>query len=603
MNALTVLFAGNLAAEAFKPVFGGKSAFSLALERAAAFPGTKKVILLGNEGTEYPMGGPARDPACSVIVREWTVSILLKTLSEESEGFDFTYYTWADTPFLDGELAGKLAERHCRFAADYSYADGWPYGLAPELLGPGTAGILCNIAGDQSSVTGTPGSAGIPGSTGTLGEGPVERDSLFAVLQKDINSFDIETEISTVDLRCHRLNLAANSRRNLLLLERFAAAGILEAASPRAAVEKLIVEKPELLRTLPNFFPIQVSRACPGQSHTGSCAFCPYRERGQKARSDGPGSAGGTRRSSGTEQPDSGGNPDGFMAPERFTELLDRIEAFAGDGVIDISPWGEPAPHPESEVLIEAVLERPALSLVVETTGIGWKAGAPARIAEKALGSTGSRGSAGSQGSTGSRAAPPRKNGMAAVSWIVSLNENDLPFLPPEDTPGFNTGGTGFAGVESEAAAFARELAVHFPAVSGRNSVYVQAVRTKGAEDAIERFYRAWKKTGLGIIIQKYNNYCGVLPDRNAVDLSPIKRRPCWHIMRDFVVLIDGGVPFCANACPELWKGDGNVLLGNAFTGSLDDIWKHGEERYREHCREEYRGICPDCDEYYTYNF
>ena len=537
MNALTVLFGGNLAGEAFRPVFGGKSAFSLALERAAAFPGTGKVILLGKEGTEYPVGGPARGPACSVIVREWTVSLLLKTLSEEAEAFDFTYYVWADTPFLDGELAGKIAERHCRFAADYSYADGWPYGLAPELLGPGTAGILCKIAGEPGS------------GIGTLGEGPVERDSLFAVLQKDINSFDIETEISTVDLRCHRLNLGADSRRNLLLLERFAESGILEAASASAAVERLIAEKPEQLRTLPNFFSIQVSRACPGGPHTGSCAFCPWGQKG------------------------SGENPDGFMDPGRFAELLDAIEAFAGDGVIDISPWGEPALHPESEALIEAVLERPAFSLVVETAGIGWKSGAPARIAEKVK---------------DSRTAPPRKNGMEALSWIVSLNENDLPVSSPSDPSG---------------PAFAQELALRFPAVSGRNRVYVQAVRTKGAEDAIERFYRAWKKIGLGIIIQKYNDFCGALPKRNAVDLSPIKRRPCWHIMRDFVVLLDGGVPFCANACPELWKGDGNVLLGNAFTGSLDDIWKRGEERYREHCREEYRGICPDCDEYYTYNF
>ncbi|MDR2047842.1 MAG: spiro-SPASM protein [Treponema sp.] len=560
MNALTALFAGNLAAEAFKPVFGGKSAFSLALERAAVFPGTKKIILLGNEGTEYPTGGAALGPAFSVIVREWTVSLLLETLSGEAEGFDLTYYAWADTPFLDVELAGKLAERHCRFAADYSYADGWPYGLAPELLGPGTAGILCKIAGEPGSGAGTP------------GEGPVERDSIFAVLQKDINSFDIETEISTVDLRHHRLNLGADSRRNLLLLERFAESGILDAASPCAAVEKFIAEKPEQLRTLPNFFSIQVSRACPDQPHTGSCGFCPYRERGEKARSGGPEPAGGT--------------PDGFMDPGRFAELLDNIEAFAGDGVIDISPWGEPAAHPESEALIEAVLERPALSLIVETAGIGWKDKVPARIAEKVKRSEGTQDSERIQG------ASPRKNGMAAVSWIVSLNENDLP-VPPD------------ASLEPirEAAAFARELAVHFPAVSGRNSVYVQAIRTKGAEDAIERFYRAWKKIDVGIIIQKYNDFCGALPKRNAADLSPIKRRPCWHIMRDFVVLLDGSVPFCVNACPELWKGDGNVLLGNAFTGSLDDIWKRGEERYREHCREEYRGICPDCDEYYTYNF
>jgi spiro-SPASM protein len=269
------------------------------------------------------------------------------------------------------------------------------------------------------------------------------------------------------------------------------------------------------------------------------------------------------------------------MAPERFAELLDRIEAFAGDAVIDISLWGEIAFHPECETIVKTVLERPALSLIVETSGIGWKAGAPARIAEMVRGSA-----------PDSEGVPPRKNGMAAVSWIVSLNENDLPVPDPARTAADRT-----------AAAFAGELAAQFPKAAGKDLVYVQAVRTKGAEDAIEKFYRAWKKTGLGIIIQKYNSFCGALPDRNAVDLSPVKRRPCWHIMRDFAVLPDGGVPFCANACPKLWRGDRDVLLGNVFTDDLWEIWKNGEERYREHCREEYRGICSNCDEYYTYNF
>jgi spiro-SPASM protein len=526
MNALTVLFGGNLSAEAFEPVFGGKSAFSLALERAAAFPDTKKRVLLGKPGTELPAGS-----GYSLITGEWTVSLLLKTLSVESEGYDFTYYAWADTPLLDRELAGKLAERHYRFAADYSCADGWPYGLAPELLGPGTAGILYKIAGGDPAA-------------GSAGNDRVERDSIFAVLQKDINSFDIETEISTVDLRYHRLNLAADSRRNLLLLERFAESGVL--AEGFSGVEKLIAEKPESLRTLPNFFSIQISAACPEirDSGAGSCAFCPYGEEGQKAR---------LRNFAGD-----------FMDPGRFAELLDNIEAFAGDGVIDISPWGEPALHPECESIIAMVLERPALSLVLESSGIGWKPGAPERIAEKAA------------------ASAPRKNGMAALSWIVSLDENDLP------------------GADTARTAFVQELAACFPKINC--PVYVQAIRTKGAEDAIERFYRAWKKTEVGIIIQKYNGFCGALPDRNAVDLSPVKRRPCWHIMRDLVVLLDGGVPFCANACPELWKGR-DVLLGNVFDAGLSEIWKNGEELYREHCREEYRGICSNCDEYYTYNF
>ena len=528
MNALTVLFCGSLAGEALEPLSGGKSAFDLALERAAAFPGTKKLVLFGGENTP---GGLFRE----VIRRDWTVSALLESLSREGEGFDLTYFAWADSPFLDAGLAGKLAERHLRYSADYSYADGWPYGIAPELLAPGSAGILYKIAGEAA-------------------QGRVERDTVFAVLQKDINAFDIETEISSVDLRCHRLNLCADSRRNLLLVRRFADAGLgADGADTVEAVETIAAEKPELFRTLPAFFSVQIAASCPPAStsgETGSCAFCPYQASGQKPRDE------------------------NFLPPDRFAGLLDKIEAFAGDAVIDLSAWGEPGLHPEFETLAGMVLDRHAFSLLVETSGLGWKAGVPEWIAEKASG------------------AARRLNGMAPVAWIVSLNERDLPTAPAPNA-------VASAACENGAASFALLLAGLFP-----KAVYVQAVRTKGAEDAIEQFYRAWKSAaGPQIIIQKYNDFCKALPERNAVDLSPVRRRPCWHVMRDFVVLIDGGVPCCLNACPSIWNGEAGLLLGNAFTESLETVWERGTARYLEHCKERYGGICAGCDEYYTYNF
>ncbi|MDR1930367.1 MAG: spiro-SPASM protein, partial [Treponema sp.] len=180
----------------------GKSAFLLALERAGRFPGTEKTILLAKEGAEYP-GLPGE---VDLVSRpSWTKKSLLEELSRLSLGgegaWDLAYFAWADCPLLDPALAGALAERHIRYAAEYSYADGWPYGYAPELLSPGTAGVLRKIAGDE--------------------DGTVERDCLFSAIQKDINAFDIETEISPVDLRQYRLNLQADSKRNLLLLSRF----------------------------------------------------------------------------------------------------------------------------------------------------------------------------------------------------------------------------------------------------------------------------------------------------------------------------------------------------------------------------------------------
>jgi len=559
MNVVTVLYGASLGSQAFEPVLKGESAFNLALKGAAAFPGSKKTVFLAQEGKVPPVSG-----GISVMQRpEWTVSDLLKVLSEETAGFDFAYYAWADTPFLDPVLAGKIAERHTRFAADYSYADGWPYGIGPELISAAAANILYRIAADD-------------------GKGPVKRDSLFAVLQKDINSFDIETEISPADLRYHRLSLAADSERNLLLLERFAGAG----CSCAEDLERIIKDHPEYLRTLPAFFPIQVSASCPGGAGTlaagtdiaganpgavgsgvnpgGSCAFCPY-----------------------PRLKNSPYNEKAFLPPADFAEILAKIENFAGDAVIDLSLWGEFSLHPQREELIQSVLDRPALSLIIETSGYGWAGFALEQIAQKAAD------------------AQKRLNGLPALSWIVSLGASDLPAK------------------ETEALAFVKKLSALFPRENGaRNAglderVYVETIRTAGAEDAVEQFYRAWKagfpasnvNPGIqssavpelsppGLIIQKYDSFCGFLPQRQAVDLSPVERRPCWHLMRDFPILIDGTVPLCREDL-------GGVLekAGNIFREEPEIIWKRGEALYLSHCRKEYEEPCKICDEYYTFNF
>jgi spiro-SPASM protein len=536
MGVLTVLFGGSLASQAFEPLLNGKSAFVLALEKARAFPGTEKTVLLGREGAEYP-GLPG--DVVLISRPEWTVSSLLKELSELASGFEMSYYAWADTPFLDSVLAGKIRERHLRFAAEYSYADGWPCGLAPELLGPGAAGILYKIAGD-------------------MGDNPVERDTLFSVLQKDINSFDIETEISPVDLRYHRLSLCADSKRNLLLLRRFAEAGLNSAED----AERIIAGNPHYLRTLPNFYSIQVSGPCPAEA--AACAFCPYPRFGGK-------------ESAVTGRKD-------FLDPERFVPLLDRIVEFSGDAVIDLSLWGEIALHPRRKDLIRAVLDREELSLVIETTGLGWENSGDLEDLAKL---TELRG-----------AAAPGKNGMAPLSWIVSLGAADIPrpaaSAPVPDAP---------APVEGPAVLFAKKLLSLFPKSRGRDRVYVETIRTAGDEDAIEGFYRSWKRYagtegGPGIIIQKYDKFCGFLPEKRAVDLSPVQRRPCWHIMRDMVILLDGTVPCCREDVEGKME-----QLGNAFTGSLEAIWNAGEGRYRAHCGQNYGELCADCDEYYTYNF
>ncbi|MDR0759254.1 MAG: spiro-SPASM protein [Treponema sp.] len=541
MNALAVLYGGSLRKAAFEKVLfaepGGEAvcALAMALKKASSFPGVAKTALLIGADFERLAGeaGFAAGEGTEIrILPELNVKTLLRTLAELSRPFDLLYFAWADAPFLDRDLAGKAAERHLRYAAEYSYADGWPYGLAPEIVAPSTAGILAALAeGD---------------------DGPVNRDALFQVIQKDINAFDIETEISPVDLRSHRLSLTADSRRNLLLLTRFQAAGF----TGFAGIEQRIAEKPELLRTLPAFYAVQVSGPCPQ-----TCAICPY------PRFTGPGGEAVKARRD-------------FMDPARFEGLLDRIIAFSGDAVIDLSLWGELALHPQKMELIRMVLaRRDSLCLIIETSGIGWKRGELETLAALV----------GEDRPFRPWTAPP-----GPLSWIVSLDAAGKERYGEVRGPGFE-----------EAVGTARALLSLFP-----QDAYVQAVRLAGAEDDIETFYRSWKDQGAKVIIQKYDDFCRFLPQKQAADLSPVRRHPCWRLMRDMNILIDGRVSLCREDLSVLGgnaasgnKFPGSVFLGSVFDEPLEAIWSRGEERYREHCSGRYKGICGECDEYYTFNF
>ena len=537
MKAPVVLFGGQpLSPYAFQPLIQDRSALTLAVERVRSFPQVSEVYLFLTDDIDEAL----LPSDCRVVRKKrWTVLELLENLSTVSEGQDLVYYAWADCPLLDPALSRTMVDRHLRWASEYTFADGWPYGFAPEILAPSTAAILLSIYKN------TLGSGNPQNSENTTApetrEEVVSRDALFQVLQKDINSFDIETEISPVDLRSYRLTLAADSKRNHILLKGLIGAG-LEAAEQAPSV---LQAHPELLRTLPAFYQIQVSRPCPQR-----CTLCPYPLFGDPTL------------------PETGEtvNPADFMPLSSFQSLLDRIIEFSGDAVIDLSLWGEASLHPQITDLILAVLEHPELSLIIETSGIGWTAIQLDLLAEAVR----------------NRALPRRgPNKLSPLSWIVSLDARN-----PDRYREIR--GAGY----EEATHTAETLLKLFP---GRT--YVQAIRIKDAEDDIEQFYRYWKGRGAEVIIQKYDYFSSFLPQKRAGDISPLFRQPCWHLMRDMVILLDGTVTLCKE---DVERGQ---ILGNLFSEELEQIWQRAQDRYLEQSRSSYTGICKDCDEYYTFNF
>lgn len=546
MKAVVLVFAGNITREAFEPLLEGKSAFRMTLEKAALFPYATNIALFVSDADKSAQQNFKSEiknikmPVQIISAPAWNTKNFLAGLSRASEGFDFSYFIWGDCPFADVELAAAMQKRHEAYPAEYTYADGFPYGLAPEIFSPGTLGVLCALNGDA--------------------EDYVERDTLFNVLQKDINSFDIETEISAVDLRSSRIMLCADSKRNFLLLRRFIQAGYRNYND----AENIIQHKKETLRTLPAFFNIQISNVCPVK-----CAYCPYPLYKN---------SGAQNEFKDVSNYDTEG---GFISVSKFDTLMNSIVKFTGSAVIDISLWGEAALHPQIVEIADSVLKHEELSLVIETAGLRWNDETLEKLAGMAV-----------------KLPQKRSFGTAPLTWIVSLDTNNA-----ENYAALHKDGSGGAKDFDEALLCAEKLFSLFP-----GNVYVQAIRAKGNEDDIEKFYKHWKTKTNNIIIQKYDSFCGRLPDLLSADISPVIREPCWHIMRDMYILLDGSVPVCKeDICALQGKGE-FALLGNAYTETLEDIWKRGEELYRLHCDiiqngKQWDNLCAKCDEYYTFNF
>ncbi|MFW5688726.1 MAG: spiro-SPASM protein [Spirochaetota bacterium] len=406
----------------------------------------------------------------------------------------------ADQPFLNAELTARLVRRHREYLAQYTFADGYPHGLAPELVARSAIAHLRSLAGDA----------------------PVTRAGLFPIVQKDINRLDVETELSAVDQRLLRLELAVNTRGNLLLCQRLAE------DAPTAIDEwPAHVEARRLAhRTRPAFVSVQIV-----EQEVHRLAYSPYPTMRDDVLA-----------------------PGRIMERARFESLVHEVKRFAPEAVVQVSLWGEASLHPELRALVDAVLDSPSLSLLVETSGVGWSDADRAHLFA---------------------IDDPR------LMVIVGLDT-----ISPELYARIR--GAGF----EEAVRFAEEAV---GALGGR--AWVQAVRSELTEPELDAFFRHWREKTSNVIIQKYDHFSGRLPQRKIGDISPLRRFPCWHLQRDLYVAVDGRVPLCREDIA------GEHVLGNVFTDGIESVWAAAAGHFADHVEGRYRSICEACDEYYTYTF
>lgn len=339
MKKIAVLYAGSVSGFAFDTCFGGSSAFDLAL--AWAVRHGERTFVLAPENPAFDFGAAERLPSVRLVRKPfWTNGDVAAAVAElcGAEGADCALFSWADTPFLNDRLTGDVLSEHEEYAAEYTFADGFPYGLAPEVIDAGAASIVASLAargGPQEAV----------------GERIASRDGIFSVMKGDINSFEIETLVADKDYRMLRLEFECTTKRNFLACRSLFGSLPPEARGGVAAADAYgLCDRAEMdaavQKTVPAFYNVQITkRANHSVVYSPQCAAV----RGEED-----------------------------MDFSAFRKLAGKIAAFSGQAVVSLSCFGEPLLHGRFADFVNEVLGHEGLSVLVETDGT--------RVDERTLG-------------------------------------------------------------------------------------------------------------------------------------------------------------------------------------------------------------------------
>lgn len=515
MKTLVILFADFRSLHIFDKLFSGSSAFERSLDWAVSSAekteGSVAIFCSEQIKTECSSLVSASGKNIPVISSErWSISELFTKLdvTAKENKADTILFAWGDCPFLNLSVTEELFKLHKDSMAEYTFADGYPDGLCPEVLDAGAAAILAELSRNQKA---------------DAGEKTITRTSVFDLIKTDINSFEVETLIAEEDARLFRINFNCGTKATALSCVSMFEEGLEEKSIDE--ISAAACKKVSVLKTVPGYYNIQLTDKCSSVK---------------------------------IYKPDEMESPAGnrFMALEDFRNLVKKISQFSETAVVSLSAWGEACLHPDFVEMVKLVLAEPGLSVLVE--------GDCRNVTEQMCQSI----------KEVVDSVPERTDGGVAnpkIIWIVTL---DTVNASQEEV---------------------MLLHKYFP-----GKVYPQFVRMNENEEELEAFYRFWSAkespSGGNIIIQKYDNLCGTLPERKPADLSPLERNACWHIRRDITVLVDGSVPFCRGHLKS-------NLIGNAFSEELSEIWKKLDDEVKNHLENKYCGKCGSCDEYYTFNF
>lgn len=293
-----------------KPYFfekiNGEAQLDIIMEYSRSLPFVERVVFLLNEKI------PGIDDA--IVNDTWNEDLLINTLKKSSDGFDHLFYFFGDCPLLDKKLANDMFEDHINYYAEYTFADGYPYGLTPEIIDVEILQPLTILSRDQ--------------------KGDITRESIFNVVKKDINSFELETKIAEKDLRLKRISLTSDSKRNFNQMLRIIELGGVDAAS----IEKVIEDNEDILLVEPSYITLEITK-----KKIQSASYLPERLVKQE-----------------------------YMNIKDLKTILEKVKDYSDDAVFAFVPEYEPTTHPDLLEIIKSITSYSDFKLYIETSGLGW---------------------------------------------------------------------------------------------------------------------------------------------------------------------------------------------------------------------------------------
>ena len=330
---IAILFSAAKMPHAFEGAFDGKSAFDRALSWAENVPDSRQTVIFtdGQNRAAVEKAAASKKNISLVQNDAWTNGLIAKEIAAacKAHGADYAVYAWADCPFLSSALTAELIDTHTRYLAEYTFADGYPYGLAPEVVDAGAAGIIASLGETVQKAA---------------GEKPCGRDALFSIMSGDINSFEVETVISPKDYRMLRLDFSCADKISFLACKNlFSAAGgkinLSSAAFDAVFLSDLAEGDVSVLRTVPAFYNVQIAGR-----YQHALVYSPYHLLFKN-------------------------HPLSDMPLSAFKKIVSQIAGFSEKAVVSLSAFGEPLLHPDFVACVKEVLSHPDLTVLIETDG------------------------------------------------------------------------------------------------------------------------------------------------------------------------------------------------------------------------------------------